>query len=519
VILRENMRQTTQTLADASLRTALVNMRYGKCTPEDIRFLRTLQAGRRHDQPNVAAKEFRNVAIICGRHTQKDQINMLGSERFAEETGQKLTHFYSVDKWGKDSDPATKKKFGKSKAASKIKHKSNEIDFDTQLEIWKVCHGGTAHFPGKLSLCLGMPVMLRNNDATEFCITKGQEAFVVGWQAIQGSHGHRTLDTLFVKLDKPPRQIQIPGLPENVVPIVKDTKTVECVFPSDLKESIERQQVWVLPNFAMTDYAAQGKTRPYNVVHLNSCVSQMSYYTCLSRSASAAGTIIIQGFDPKVITRGCSGYLRQEFRELEILDDITRLRYEGLLPDHVQGKWRNNLIREYQKLKGTSHVPPKTDSVLSWSSQDPLRLLPVVTDSPWQVVDRSKGKKKLTESPLKTSSFVPAQGSVPVLLSKKHKLDEDEEDDNQLAAKKQKTQTDNLVEITGPVGLQWDGENYSCAYDSLFSILYDIWKDDPRVWSTTFKHINNRFLGSLASGFKKVTNKKSTLEQVRDIIR
>jgi len=88
---------------------------------------------------------------------------------------------------------------------------------------------------------------------------------------------------------------------------------VQSVFPSDLKESIERQQVWVLPNFAMTDYAAQGKTRPYNVVHLNSCTSHMSYYTCLSQSASAAGTIIIQGFDPKVITRGCSGYLRQEF--------------------------------------------------------------------------------------------------------------------------------------------------------------------------------------------------------------
>src|SRR3981189_1307433 len=109
-------------------------------------------------------QEFRNVAIICGRHTQKDQINMLGSERFAEETGQKLTHFYSVDKWGKDSDPATKKKFGKSKAASKTKHKSNEIDFDTQLEIWKVRHGGTAHFPKKLSLCLGMPdIMMQLN--------------------------------------------------------------------------------------------------------------------------------------------------------------------------------------------------------------------------------------------------------------------------------------------------------------------------------------------------------------------
>ncbi|KDR77396.1 hypothetical protein GALMADRAFT_45819, partial [Galerina marginata CBS 339.88] len=94
----------------------------------------------------------------------------------------------------------------------------------------------------------------------------------------------------------------------------------------------------------MTDYASQEKTRPFNVVHLNSCFSHMSYYTCLSRSASAAGTIIMQGFEPSVITRGCSGYLRQEFREHEILDDITKLRYEQTLPIAIQGNTRNVLI-------------------------------------------------------------------------------------------------------------------------------------------------------------------------------
>ena len=73
----------------------------------------------------------------------------------------------------------------------------------------------------------------------------------------------------------------------------------------------------------MTDYASQGKSRPKYTVHLSSCHSHMSYYTCLSRSTSAARTIIIQEFDPSVITRGCYGYLRQEFREHKILDDIS----------------------------------------------------------------------------------------------------------------------------------------------------------------------------------------------------
>jgi hypothetical protein len=61
----------------------------------------------------------------------------------------------------------------------------------------------------------------------------------------------------------------------------------------------------------------------------------MSDYTCFSRSTSAAGTIIMQGFEPSIITRGCSGYLRQKSCEHEILDDLTRLAYENKLPDFI----------------------------------------------------------------------------------------------------------------------------------------------------------------------------------------
>jgi hypothetical protein len=474
VILRENMRQKTQTPEDASLRTALVNMRYGACTPEDIRFLRKRIAGKRPDQPNVAAKNFRNVAIICGVHSQKDRINQLGCERFADDTNQKLTHFYSMDKWGKESDPANKTKWGKSKAASKTIHKSNLIEFDEQLEIWKLNHGATEHFPGKLPLCLGMPVMIRNNDATELCITKGQEGIVVGWQSLKGPYDKRVLDTLFVKLDNPPQLVQIPGLPDNVVPIVKSTKTIHCLFPSDLKESVERQQVWVLPNFAMTAHASQGKTRPYNVVHLNSCFSHMSYYTALSRSASAAGTIIIQGFDPNVITRGCSGYLRQEFREQEILDDITRLRYEGQLPDHVNGQLRNRLIRQYQLWKGTDYVPAKVDAALRWSAREPLPILPVVVDSSWQLIGKSTDGKAKQNSLQQTSlGFVAAKGNSPVKQHLKRTYDEHDETQS-LSRKKRIITHEGSCTILTPRGLHWDENNWSCAYDSLFVILYNI---------------------------------------------
>ena len=40
------------------------------------------------------------------------------------------------------------------------------------------------------------------------------------------------------------------------------------------------------------------------------------------------------------------------------------------------------------------------------------------------------------------------------------------------------------------IGLEWNNQNWSCAYDSLFVILYDIWKQNPDEWTNNFKNIN-----------------------------
>ena len=87
----------------------------------------------------------------------------------------------------------------------------------------------------------------------------------------------------------------------------------------------------------MTDYASQGKTHLVNIVDLGRCATHMSYYTCLSQSASAEGTILIQGFSEAKITGGISGWLCQEFRELNVLDEVTCLKFEGKLPNGIFG--------------------------------------------------------------------------------------------------------------------------------------------------------------------------------------
>jgi len=94
----------------------------------------------------------------------------------------------------------------------------------------------------------------------------------------------------------------------------------------------------------MMNYSSQGKTRLLNVVDLGYCQDHQSYYIVLSRSASAEGTILVQDFFQHKIIQGISGWLHQEFHELNVLDDVTRLRYEGLLSDGIFGPLQNPII-------------------------------------------------------------------------------------------------------------------------------------------------------------------------------
>lgn len=260
VILRQNMRQTEQSEEDTMLRTALEN-RYKSCTPEDIAFLRTRIAGRGPNDPKLAQQKFRNVSIITGRNSQRDKINELGCERFALENNQILTSFYSIDRW-RNPDEGRKGVPGRSKKTLiDPVRKTNVLPPSLQRVLWEQPPASSnKHVPGKLTLCVGMPVMLKHNDATECCITKGAEATVASWQCTKGPEGQLVLDTLFVKLVNPPKTVKIDGLPNNVVPITRHSTATLCSLPNDDQVSLSRDQVLILLNFAMTDYSSQGRT-------------------------------------------------------------------------------------------------------------------------------------------------------------------------------------------------------------------------------------------------------------------
>ncbi|WP_228390811.1 hypothetical protein, partial [Chryseobacterium contaminans] len=144
--------------------------------------------------------------------------------------------------------------------------------------------------------------------------------------------GRKVLDVVFVELKNPPSPVQLDGLPLNVVPICRPKQSIFIEFPDCTMLGVNRDQIPLLPNFAMTDFAAQGRTRPINLVDLEHCDTHQSIYTCLSRASTLKGTVIFRMCRHGTITGGLgSGFLKQEFRELELLNEITRLRWVGEL--------------------------------------------------------------------------------------------------------------------------------------------------------------------------------------------
>lgn len=299
VILRENMRQRGISNEDVQFRVALDNMRYCRCTAADEALFRTRMWASPASGNEPTNALFRDVSIITACNAHRDTINHTKASQFATRTGKRLYRFYSLDQWGKSQDPVSIRR-AQSHYDSIVDplRQSNEIDPKVQHQLWAIPPTLTEHHAGILELCEGMPVLLKVNEATELCATNGAEAEVVCWDSHLINGSISVLDTLYVRLINPPRSVKLDGLDENVIPLTRARKTVKCTLPvDDLLVTIQREQVMILPNFAMTDFASQGRTRPHNVCHLEYCKNHQSIYTCLSRSSSLQGTLIIGPLD------------------------------------------------------------------------------------------------------------------------------------------------------------------------------------------------------------------------------
>ncbi|KAJ3479965.1 hypothetical protein NLI96_g8691 [Meripilus lineatus] len=233
VILTENMRLTSMEAHDVAYATALGNLRYKRCTPKDIQVFRSRVLGIGVDAAEAYAPPFRYVSIITGINSHRDAINNSSSIAFANENRTPLLSFYSTDSWTSAASTDYLSDRGLTAA---------EANKEYQKYLWTLTPAVTKNVPGRLVLCKGMPVMLKYNEATELCATNGAEAYVHSWDESVGPLGRKKLDTVFVRLKNPPRNIKLPHLPLNIVPITTASSMLNVRLRDDKKTTIVRLQ-------------------------------------------------------------------------------------------------------------------------------------------------------------------------------------------------------------------------------------------------------------------------------------
>ncbi|KAK7685961.1 hypothetical protein QCA50_010771 [Cerrena zonata] len=314
--------------------------------------------------------------------------------------------------------------------------------------------------------------MVKQNVATELGVTNGAEATVVSWIACTTASQKLVLEVLFVELSNPAATVQLPNLPPNVVPLTPRTESVKVELRSGSSVSVNRSQIPIIPNFAMTDYASQGRTRPFNPVDLRFCWTHQSVYTCLSRGSSLDGILILRDFDEKVMYGGVSGDLREELLELEYLDDISSLKYDGSLEPSVMGATRKQLLRTFRIAYGSKYKPIHLDELRPSAK----RARPTPEDH------HSRIKRiKTSNQPL---SVQPASAN--------------------------------------PRGLRWDSTDYSCAYDSFLTVVLNGLEFFPSMWKSLqgSNAAFDYFLSSLVRATQSTSQgRRSPSEIARDDLR
>ncbi|RDX39593.1 hypothetical protein OH76DRAFT_1367345 [Lentinus brumalis] len=302
IILCVNMRQRGLSEHDAQLRETLQNVRYKRCKANDFDLLESRTMGKGLSPDVLKQPHLRNVSIVTPLNAHRDMLNETGALRFAAETGQALRYFHSIDRWSSkavEHHSVHHEQKMSNRQPNTTLTTSNRTISPLQQLLWQLKPCVTDQIPGVLPICRGMPVMLKHNEATELCATNGAEGTVVGWDSSPHPDvdGLEVLDTLYVQLISPPRSVQLPGLPENVIPIATSKEDTECILRDDNKLTIQRRQVRVLLNFGMSDFNSQGRTPPVNPIHITECFTCQSIYTCLSRTSSYDGTYIIGRID------------------------------------------------------------------------------------------------------------------------------------------------------------------------------------------------------------------------------
>ena len=125
------------------------------------------------------------------------------------------------------------------------------------------------------------------------------------------------------------------------------------------------------------------------------------------------------------------------------------------------------------RLEGHDYVPKNMSKAISWSSKAPFKQIPVEEPSQWMIIERKSALTNIIHKE-KQSHLKVATGSAPV-RGIKWKAEYDEQSNVGTAKKLKPDNAEAAVySLIGLMGLVWDHQNWSCAYD-FFLLFYTMY--------------------------------------------
>jgi hypothetical protein len=223
----------------------------------------------------------------------------------------------------------------------------------------------------------------------------------------------------------------------------------------------------------MTDYASQGKTQDVNVVDIAHSKHHQAVYTALSRGKLADSTLILRDFPSKKVQGLMNSYLRAEYRAIETLDEITDLHYKGILPTGITQRLRESTITAFKAYRGDA-------------SSD-------------------------TDSTIETGSKRKATGRIDLDRKRKRVRNQSANAPENLLL--DETSNDRITHAW-----IWDAVDWSCACDSVLTILLSIWSEDCARWYDQLKRYGPT-MQTVLLGFERLHDRASSPQDVRNDVR
>lgn len=298
VLLTESMRQSGP--ENEAFRKLLARLRFGNCTPSDIKLLNTRILGRAN--VNLRSPHWRNAPIITRSNSVKDALNRRAMEAFASRSLNNIEHYWSQD----------------------YLKKSLVRDEKLATYLQNLHSGQTSHLSADLAMVHGMPVIISENFDVSGGIVNGSEGILKSVRYKLDDRGRRIATSAIVTVTKSSGDT-LPGLPPYDVVVLPQSCYFTIKHPESRGEvTYKRRQLPLQPAFALTDYKAQGKTLPHAIVDLQSCTNPSSAYVMVSRVTSLDGLLILRPFEEKENTGPSERGLPQG-------NDATR---HTMLPDY-----------------------------------------------------------------------------------------------------------------------------------------------------------------------------------------